>query len=471
MVGTLQKQPENWDLPVVHFTGGLKNMAFKNFRIQVIIRLAIIIIGFGFLLYYLIISEKFIRSFYLGIFIAIALIELFYYIDRSNRDIANFFQSILNSDFTGVFTAEKKGKTFWRLYENMNKIIMKFREISTEKEIQYLYLQTLVEQANVGLLSFTGKGEIRLINIAFRQLLDLRPIATNSFISDLPDEIGELLTKLTPGKRKLATLKVRGKMTPLVFIATRIKTKEENFTLISVQNIHRELDEKELESWQKLIRVLTHEIMNSATPITSLSSSLFELVQGREEEPLTEKEKQRIVTGLEAIHDRSSGLMRFTQAYQALTRIPQPRVESITIDDVMHRLEVLGKAQLEDKAIALHMATSDDMQSIKADINLLDQVFLNLVTNSIEALRGRQNPTIKIHFSNTDDGKTMIRFMDNGVGMTEDIREQIFVPFFTTRKNGSGIGLSLCKQIIRLHGGLLGVESVKNQGTSFTIIL
>ncbi len=446
-------------------------MVFKKFRIQVIIRLTIIVAACGFMLYYLIIGEKYIRSFYLGIIVIIALIELFYYIDRSNRDVSNFFQSILSSDFTNIFNAEKKGKSFGSLYENMNKITKKFREINTEKEIQYLYLRTLIEQANVGLLSFTKKGEIRLVNIAFRELLNLRPIVFNSSISDLPVEIGDLLMHLTPGKRKLITLKIREKMTPLVFIVTRIKTEKEDFTLISVQNIRQELDEKELESWQKLIRVLTHEIMNSATPITSLSSSLFEMLQRPKEDPLTDKEKQRIVTGLEAIHDRSSGLMRFTQAYQELTRIPQPRVESIPIGDLIHRLEILGKAQLEDKDIALHIATTVNVQYIKGDINLLDQVFLNLLTNAIEALHGRQNPTIEIHFSGTDEGKTMIRFMDNGVGMTEDIREQIFVPFFTTREEGSGIGLSLCKQIIRLHGGLLGVESSKNQGTSFTIIL
>jgi len=446
-------------------------MVFKKFRIQVIIRLTIIVAACGFMLYYLIIGEKYIRSFYLGIIIIIALIELFYYIDRSNRDVSNFFQSILSSDFTNIFNAGKKGKSFGSLYENMNKITKKFREINTEKEIQYLYLQTLIEQANVGLLSFTKKGEIRLVNIAFRELLNLRPIVFNSSISDLPVEIGDLLMHLTPGKRKLITLKIREKMTPLVFIATRIKTEKEDFTLISVQNIRQELDEKELESWQKLIRVLTHEIMNSATPITSLSSSLFDMLQRYKEEPLTEKEMQRIVTGLEAIHDRSSGLMRFTQAYQALTRIPQPRVESIPIGDLIHRLEILGKAQLEDKDIALHIAAMDDVQYIKGDINLLDQVFLNLLTNAIEALRGRHNPTIEIHFSRMDEGKIMIRFKDNGTGMTEDVREQIFVPFFTTREDGSGIGLSLCKQIIRLHGGLLGVESAKNQGTSFTIIL
>ena len=446
-------------------------MGFKNFRIQVIIRLAIIIIACGFLLYYLIIDEKYIRSFYLGIVVIIALIELFYYIDRWNRDVANFFQAILNSDFTNVFSAEKKGKSFGYLYENMNKITKKFRNISTEKEIQHLYLQTLIEQANVGLLSFTENGEIRLINIAFRELLNLRPIALGSHINNLPDEIGNLLMNLAPGKRKLITMKVREKMTPLVFIATRIRTKKEDFTLVSVQNIRQELDEKELESWQKLIRVLTHEIMNSATPITSLSSSLHEMLQRNKNKTLTEKEKQRIVTGLEAIHDRSSGLMRFSQAYQALTRIPQPRIESIPIGDVIHRLEVLGKAQLEDKDIALHIASMDDVKLIKGDIDLLDQVFLNLVTNSIEALRDRENPTIEIHFSNTEEGKTMIRFIDNGTGMTEDIREKIFIPFFTTREDGSGIGLSLCKQIIRLHGGLLGVESVKNQGTIFTIII
>ena len=456
---------------MVHFTGDLKSMVFRKFRIQIIIRLAIITLAIGFLLYCLLVSGKYIRSFYSAVFIILAMVELFYYIDRTNRDVTAFLQSILNSDFTNVFDAGKKGKSFRSLYNSMNKITRKFREINRAKEIQYLYLQTLVEQANVGLISFDKNGKIQLVNRAFREIANQGPLLLNSNISELPENIFQVVNGLIPGKRELKTLEVGAKMTPLIFIATGIKTSKDEFTLISVQNIRQELDEKELEAWQKLIRVLTHEIMNSATPITSLSSSLYTLVRNQKDDPIGKKEKEKIVTGLEAIQDRSSGLMKFTQAYQSLTRIPKPRVKPILIKDLIHRIEILIKAQIEERNIKFTIRVTDDVNEIVGDIDLLDQVFLNLLKNSIEALEGKTNPSVAVSFRNTGEGKVMIAIQDNGDGMTDEIREQIFVPFFTTKEQGSGIGLSLCKQIIQLHGGMIAVESGEGQGTAITILI
>jgi signal transduction histidine kinase len=238
-----------------------------------------------------------------------------------------------------------------------------------------------------------------------------------------------------------------------------------------VQNIRQELDEKEMESWQKLIRVLTHEIMNSATPITSLSSSLFSMLETRRGKSLSEKEETKIITGLEAIKDRSTGLMRFTEAYKALTRIPQPGIKSIPIDNLVHRLEIMIKAQLDEKKISYVIERAEKVKEIQGDIDLLDQVFLNLIKNSIEALEKRSKAEIRISFYQTEENKVMIRFQDNGMGMPEEIKEQIFIPFFTTKEKGSGVGLSLCKQIIRLHGGMLTVESEEKKGTTIILIL
>ena len=446
-------------------------MVFKKFRIQVIIRFTIIALALGGLLYCLLVTGKYIRSFYLSVFTVLALVELFYYIDRTNRDVTAFLQSILNSDFTNVFDAGKKGKSFRYLYASMNEITRKFGEINRTKEIQYLYLQTLVEQANVGLLSFDKDGKIQLINRAFREIAGQGPLLSGSDIKELPENIFLVVNELTPGKRELKTLEVGTRMIPLVFIATGIKTGKDEFTLISVQNIRQELDEKELEAWQKLIRVLTHEIMNSATPITSLSSSLYTLLQNQGDKPIEQKEKERITTGLEAIQDRSTGLMKFTQAYQSLTRIPKPRVKPIRIKELIHRIEILVKAQIEERRIELIIKEKDEVKNIMGDIDLLDQVFLNLLKNSIEALEGRSNPAIDVTFENTQEGKAMIRIADNGSGMTREIQEQIFVPFFTTKEKGSGIGLSLCRQIIRLHGGMIAVESDEDRGTVFTIMI
>lgn len=450
-------------------TGELKNMVFRKFRLNVVIRLILIAAAFGILIYYLFVSGRYIRSFYLGVFVILALVELFYYIDKSNRDVATFLQSILNSDFTSVFDAKKKGKSFDTLYDQMNQIIRRFRKISSEKEIQHLYLKTLVEQANVGLTSFNKGGTIHLINKAFRDILGIRPVAKGAFIADLPEEIHTVLSGLKPGDRTLITLDIKEKKTPLIFMATGFKIEKEDFMLVSVQNIRQELDEKELEAWQKLIRVLTHEIMNSATPIASLSSSLCDLLQTNGSGLVSENEGKRLVNGLNAIQDRSAGLMKFTEAYQTLARIPKPQMKAMKVNELVRRIEILFRAQMEKSKITLNIEQEGDIGEIKGDINLLDQVFINVIKNAIEALENRPDPTISIFIRNADRGRVLIQVTDNGVGMTEETREQIFVPFYTTKTKGSGIGLSLSKQIVRLHGGSIVVESEADKGTIFTI--
>jgi len=249
--------------------------------------------------------------------------------------------------------------------------------------------------------------------------------------------------------------------------------KNKPFKLISAQNIRRELEERELEAWQKLIRVLTHEIMNSVTPISSLSSSLYELliIEEEQEKPLNDKTKQRLQSGLKAIIDRSSGLMKFTEAYKTLSRIPPPDIKPFQSDELIHRIGILSQTLTEEKNIDFKAEALSEKWSFMGDIELLDMVFINLIKNSMEALENTEEPQIRITIRKYEEDKTLIEVKDNGAGMTEEIMGQIFIPFYTTKRKGSGIGLSLSNQIIRLHGGTIAVDSKPDKGSIFTIII
>lgn len=450
-----------------------KNMVNRNFRFNIFLRLGIVLVLMGLLSYYLFVAGKYIRSFYFGFFILALIFELLWYVDKRNRELTTFLSTLLNDDFSSRIKDYKKGKTFKSLYQAMNLITDKFHKLSTDREVQFQYLHTLVDHVKVGILSYDSKGRVHLVNKAFRELFGLPPIRKNSMITELGTEFYKLVEKIKPGEQFVYKVSQKGINISLAIRATEFKMKNKRFKLISAQNIRRELEERELEAWQKLIRVLTHEIMNSVTPISSLSSSLYELVKiGEEhEEPLDDKTKQKLQSGLEAIINRSSGLMKFTEAYKTLARIPPPDINPIQSDELIHRIEILFKTQTKEKNIDFKAEALSKTWSFLCDIELLDMVFINLMKNSMEALENTKEPQIRIRISKYVENKTLIEVKDNGAGMSEEIMSQIFIPFYTTKQKGSGIGLSLSNQIIRAHGGTIAVDSKPGKGSIFTIVI
>ena len=448
-------------------------MANRNFRFNVFFRLAIVIVLMGLFSYYLFVAEKYIRIFYIGFVILALIFELFWYVDKRNRELSTFLSTLLNDDFSSRFRDFKKGKSFKSLFQAMNLIIDKFHKISSDREAQFQYLHTLVDHVKVGILSYDSEGRVHLVNQAFMELFGSPRIRKNNKITELGPEFYKLVEKIKPGEQFVYKVSQKGSNISLAIRVTEFKMKNKRFKLISAQNIRRELEERELEAWQKLIRVLTHEIMNSVTPISSLSSSLYELVKvGEEQEtPLNDKTKQRLQSGLEAIIDRSSGLMKFTEAYKTLARIPPPDIKPIQPDELIHRIEILFKTLTEEKNIDFKAETLSKTWSFMGDIELLDMVFINLMKNSMEALENTEKPQIRITINKYEEERALIEVKDNGAGMSEEIMNQIFIPFYTTKRKGSGIGLSLSNQIIRLHGGTITADSKPGKGSIFTIII
>lgn len=384
-----------------------------------------------------------------------------------------FLQSFEFQDDTLTFNKNNK-LPFKPLYNEFNRIIESFRNIKLEKEMEQQYFQYSIKHVDTGLISVDDAGNVELYNAAAKKLLHLEYAQNIQAFERVKKGLADQFVKLSPGKQDMVKL-VRGhEILSLSIRAAEFKLGQKQIKLISLQNIKNELDEQELDSWQKLIRVLTHEIINSVSPITLLSSTLVKMFEtdGRPKlmSELEQEEIENTLKGLQAIHKRSKGLSRFVESYKSLTKIPEPVLSEVSVSTLFEQiLELMGKNAALN-GIEIESDVTPINLTIHADEKLIEQVLINLLKNAIEACHEKSIFKIKIN-SYEEMGDVKIVISDNGSGISSEVIDNIFVPFFTTKKEGSGIGLSLSKQILRKHGGNLEVVSEENRGATFTITL
>jgi two-component system, NtrC family, nitrogen regulation sensor histidine kinase NtrY len=442
-------------------------MAFKNFRLQVILRvillaLCITVCAWCFL------NGFQLRGIYLAGGVVILVAEFIWYVDRFNRDVKTFMISLQQRDFTTHFESKGRGKTFDELYEVLNHISAVFRIMSAEKEVQYRYLEMLVQHVRVGVLSIDAEGKIHLANQAVKDLLRKQVLMSLKSFEPLDETFVETIREIRTGETRLLKLRVENDLLQLSIHASEFKLEDRYYKLISMQNIRSELDMREMEAWQKLIRVLSHEIMNSVSPIISLSGTLHSLVT-RKNELVDPEQRETLNRGLEAIKIRSEGLYNFTQSYRKLTGIPKLTLQQTNINELLARVRTLMQPRMDELSVQFQVSAMD--VSVNVDPELIEQVLINLVLNALEAVADSKNATIQIRASLQDKGNVSIHVIDNGEGMDERTAEKIFVPFFTTKKNGSGIGLAITKQILQLHKADIQFNTEKGKGTEFIIQL
>ena len=445
-------------------------MEFKNFRLLIILRVVLLTAAIS-LFSWCITNELYLRSIYVAVATIIIVIELIWYISKFNRDIKTLLNSILHKDYTTHFQTKGNGKDFNELYEQLNLISEAFRTISSQREIQHRYFELLFEHVRVGILSVDAEGKIDHANQALKDLFPISTINNLSSFHSIDPLFADTLHKICTGETRLIKLRVNQDLLQLSIHASEFKLDGKYYKLISMQNIRNELDTREMEAWQKLIRVLSHEIMNSVAPIMSLSSTLHGLVDDKIKTTSNPEDSlyASLDKGLEAIKIRSEGLYNFTQTYRKLTGIPQLHLKQSNLKDIIGRVELLMQAKIKENNIKLLISNSE--MNLMVDPELMEHVLINLLLNSIEALGGKEDAWIKISTSQNQKGNTQIHVADSGEGMDESTIEKIFIPFFTTKKNGSGIGLALTKQILQLHQADIQVKSELGKGTEFTIIL
>jgi nitrogen fixation/metabolism regulation signal transduction histidine kinase len=372
------------------------------------------------------------------------------------------------NDFTTTTSARHKGESFDELYQSFNMVNRKFQDIRAEKEANHQFLQSIVEHIDIGLLCFNDEGEVILMNKALQGLIHKSYLINLGALRQVDENLWAVVKNLKPGERELIKLSTDNKMKQLSIQCIELILQGEHFRLASFQNIQSELEEQELVAWQKLIRILTHEIMNSVAPIASLSSTISDVITHNPS--VDEGGMEHIKKSVEVIKKRSEGLLGFTETYRTLTRVPPPNFEVVDARSLVEEICTLFQPDLERKGITMNTSFPIQPVTFQADPALLEQVLINLVKNAADAVADRDNPRIQINVQKLG-AKSQIIVVDNGQGISEDAMEQIFVPFFTTKKEGSGIGLSLSRQIMRMHKGNVELHSVEGEGTVVTLTL
>lgn len=432
-----------------------------------------------FLLLYLILeTEYYISMGFMVILTVLQIVFLIQFLERTNVLLTRFLESIRYSDFTGTFQNHGLGSNFKELNEAFANVIEKFKEERSKKEESLRYLETVVQHIGIGLICINSEGEIILINRAAKRLFGISNLRTIESFKKVSETLTDAIIELEGGNRTLERISVNDETLDLAIEATEFRMRGEAFKLVSFQNIQTELEEKEMESWQNITQVLAHEIMNSITPIASLSGTIHMLVQQRAKEEndhiLLDRETAGDVNeALNTINKRSHGLMRFVNSYRDFTQIPTPDYEYFSVGELLHRIEHLMKAEFDKRGVTHNITVQSDTLELRADPQLIEQILINLTKNALRALRHIEEPKLTYKAGISMDGRVYIDIIDNGPGIKKGDQEKIFIPFYSTAGNdpdkGTGIGLSLSRQIMRIHGGALQVKSEPGKETVFTL--
>lgn len=449
-------------------------MGYRHFRLHCIGR--VILFGATIYLFFHLLSRT---TWYATMVIvgSIALYQLYaliHYVEKTNRDLTRFLEAIKYSDFSQTFTGEGLGSSFDELKAAFMEVLRAFQRARAEKEEHYRYVQTVVQHVGIGLMAFQPDGEVELINTAAKRLLDAPQLKNITSLESFSKPLVDTLFRLKAGEKALVKINDHNESVQLAIYATEFRRQEQRFTLVSIQNIQSELEEKEMEAWQNLIRVLTHEIMNSVTPIASLSSTVNDLLgdafgEDKAGEDVSDETIRDVRDALQTIQRRSEGLLHFVEAYRNLTRIPKPRFEIFPVAELFARVRQLMRGPMADQAIQLCVHMEPTHLELTADPELIEQVLINLLLNAIQAMQGQRDARIELTGRMGRRGSVLIQVADNGPGIIPEAIEKVFIPFFTTKQDGSGIGLSVCRQIMRLHRGTIGVHSKPNVETVFAL--
>ena len=388
---------------------------------------------------------------------------------KAQEEIEQFVESIQYRDFTRHFNVKQAPAELQPFRTGFNEINSTFKLISKEKETQYLHLKTILEIVDTGILSYeTGSGELLWMNESLKNLLQIPYLKTIHSLGKRSPVLYEEIIQLPAGKSEVSSVERDKNTFKILLSATTFESENKKYKLIAFQNINEALDETESQAWQKLLSVMTHEIMNSVAPISSLAETLKERIQETVKEPENSKEALNdIEMGISTIKKRSEGLLKFTETYRNLSKITKANVSKVLIVELLEHVQQLLQPTIDKKKINLEIVLRDPFLSLEVDSDLIEQVLINLLLNAIDAVKDNPQPKIVISAEAALNGKVTVKIADNGSGIKQELLDKIFIPFFSTKKTGSGIGLSLCKQVMMLHKGTIHVQSKEGEGTVF----
>ncbi|MDO6431833.1 HAMP domain-containing sensor histidine kinase [Flavitalea sp. BT771] len=398
------------------------------------------------------------------------LVDFYNFHKKAQTEVEQFVESIHYRDFSRHFDVKDAPVEVQSLRQGFNDINSTFKNISRERETQYQYLQKILELVNTGILSYEHKsGDISWMNESLKSMLGVPYLKTIHSLERRDAGLYQEVLNLRPGESKVVSIVKESNTFKALMAVTAFQTDGKIYKLIAFQNVNEALDETEAKAWQKLLSVMTHEIMNSVAPISSLAETLSHRLQASA--ALLEGQPQALddlQVGIGTIRRRSEGLLKFAETYRSLNKITTLSLKKVYARDLFENLHVLMEPTFEQKNIEMEIILKDPDLSLDADTSLIEQVLINLVVNAVEAVKESPEPRITL-LGTTYNGRALIKVGDNGTGMSPEVMENIFIPFFSTKKTGSGIGLSLCKQIMLLHKGNIQVQSIEGEGSSFLL--
>lgn len=444
-------------------------IGLRHFSIMIMIRIIVIVLSVIALAWLASRHTNETLVYILGtIFIFIQGSLLYQYVTNVNRKLTYFLESVRYSDFTINFRSDNKmGRTFKELNQQFNEVLLAFRQARAEKEANLQYLNTIVQHIGTGLITFDANGQVNLINNAALRMLGIYRLHQLIELKEKHPRLYELLSDLDTGVRDLYRTP---NDQPLALQAAAIQLRGMWVKIVVLQNIQTELQQQEIESWQNLTRVLRHEIMNSMTPIVSLVGTMRLIVNEDIERSTNDQEAVNdLKEALSTLEKRSKGMMQFVNAYRDFTTLPKPVFANLEVAELLQEVIQLLQTDLTQSGILWKLSAKPETLTVKADASQIQQVLINLIKNASEAFSNQTNRLITLTAYQVD-GTVMIEVADNGDGIEPEALENIFIPFYTTKKTGSGIGLSLSRQILQQHNGQLNVESQVGKGTVFTLV-
>ena len=430
---------------------------------------AILLFGMLLLASAVIIKGYYLYMMVIGLVLAYQFIELYRFLRKPFNEWSGFVESIHYRDFSRYFEVRRAAPDLQPLRKGFNEINSTFKALSKEKETQYQYLQKILELVDTGILSYEEEsGEVVWMNETLKNMLQISYLKTIGSLAKRDNDLYLEIVALKPKESKVCTAHAERTSFKILISATAFQTDGKKYKLIAFQNVNEALEETESKAWEKLLNVMTHEIMNSIAPISSLADTL----KHRLKESMIHLDNESgavddLELGINTIKKRSEGLLKFAETYRNLNKINSLNLKKVYLRDLFESLIHLMQPTLVEKNIEIDIFLKDPDLQLEIDTSLMEQVLINLMLNSIEALKNRPHGRITISGYHGANYKTILKVADNGTGMTQEVMDKIFIPFFSTKKSGSGIGLSLCKQIMQLHRGNITVQSAEGEGTAF----
>ena len=449
-------------------------MSFNNFRANILVRV-LILIALCLSLAWGLLDTGWLATplLCLGL-IAVSSAELIHYLERTTREFTNFLSFVGHHDYSTPVPLPHKGPVFAELQAAYRFLSEEFRRLNLQKAANLQYLEAVVEHVSIALCCLDERGYVTMMNKPARHLFGVPFLNSWHTFGRIDERLPEVLQKLGDGERSLLGIAREDDTLQLLLYATTFELLGQRYKLVSFQNIRNELDRQETDSWQKLIRVLTHEIMNSVTPIISLSGLVRETMIDESTTPpiartLLPQQQNDMLRSVTAIHARSRGLMDFVRAYRSFAKLPEPAFAKVEVHSLLERVRVLMSQDLGTHGITLELQCSDEGLSVGVDAGQIEQVLINLIRNAVEALAGSSEPRIVLRAARNVQGEILLQVIDNGIGIPAEHLDSVFVPFFTTKRNGTGVGLSVSRQIVQLNRGLISLRSVPGEGCVFTV--